>query len=142
MVVIKCGTGMKVYKQVWSGVFWGQLFHNLVFLKPLILAPHFFRPYLGSKLAPNLGPCCQLFGTFLGVLLAYQLEIALNTIFLLIFDRFSILRIPKNTAPADDFEDICICFMIALETDLGPILVRFWNPKSLQNRSQEGPEGC
>ena len=89
-----------------------------------------------------LEPCWPLFGTFLGVLLAYQLEIALNTIFLLIFDRFSILRIPKNTAPADDFEDICICFMIALETDLGPILVRFWIPKSFQNRSQEGPEGC
>ena len=62
--------------------------------------------------------------------------------FLLIFDRFSILRILKNTAPANDFEDFCICFMIALETDLGPILVRFWNPKSFQNRSQEGPERC
>ena len=58
------------------------------------------------------------------------------------FDRFSNLRILKNTAPAYDFEDLCICFMIALETDLGPILVRFWTPKSFQNRTQEGPEGC
>ena len=32
--------------------------------------------------------------------------------------------------------------MIALETHLGPILVRFWVPKSFQNRSQEGPERC
>ena len=39
-------------------------------------------------------------------------------------------------------EDACFCAMIALETDLGPILVRFWIPKSFQNRSQEGPEGC
>ena len=61
---------------------------------------------------------------------------------MLIFDHFSILRIFKNTAPADDFEDLCICFMIALETDLGPILVRFWAPKSFQNRSQESPERC
>ena len=56
------------------------------------------------------------------------------------FDRFSNLQILKNTARADDFEDLCICFMIALEADLGPILARFWNPKSCQNRSQEGPE--
>ena len=48
----------------------------------------------------------------------------------------------KNTAPADDFEDLYIWFMIALETDLGPILVRFWTRKSVQNRSQEGPESC
>ena len=74
--------------------------------------------------------------------LASQRKIAFKTIFLLIFDSFSILRILKNIAPADDFEDRCICFMIALETDLGPILVRFWTPKSFQNRSQEGPEGC
>ena len=38
----------------------------------------------------------------------------------------------KNTAPAYDFEDICICFMIALGTDSGPILAPFWNPKSDQ----------
>ena len=49
---------------------------------------------------------------------------------------------PQKHPPADDFEDLCICFMIALETDLGPILVRFWTPKSFQNRSQEGPERC
>ena len=49
--------------------------------------------------------------------------------FLLLFDRFSILPILKNIAPVDDFEDRCICFMIALETDLGPILVRFWTPQ-------------
>ena len=61
---------------------------------------------------------------------------------MLIFDRFSLLRILKNTALADDFEDLCICFMIALETDLGSILVRFWSPKSFQHRSQEGPERC
>ena len=49
---------------------------------------------------------------------------------------------PQKHCPADDFEDLCICFMIALETDLGPILVRFWIPKSCQNRSQEGSERC
>ena len=38
----------------------------------------------------------------------------------------------SNTAPADEFEDICICFMIALGTDSGPILAPFWNPKSDQ----------
>ncbi len=30
------------------------------------------------------------------------------------------------------FEDFYICFMIALGTDSGPILVPFWNPKSDQ----------
>ena len=49
-----------------------------------------------------------------------------------IFDRFQAPRILKNTAPANDFEDICICFMIALGTDSGPILAPFWNPKSDQ----------
>ena len=44
----------------------------------------------------------------------------------------------KNIAPANVFEDFCICFMIALETDLGPILAPFWNPKSIQNRSRNG----
>ena len=30
--------------------------------------------------------------------------------------------------------------MIALETDLGPILVRFWTPESLQNRLEVAPK--
>ena len=38
----------------------------------------------------------------------------------------------KNTAPANDSEDICICFMIALGTDSGPILAPVWHPKSDQ----------
>ena len=46
-------------------------------------------------------------------------------------------RSSKVTAPPKVF-----CFMIALETHLGPILARFWIPKPFQNRSQEGPERC
>ena len=38
------------------------------------------------------------------------------------------------------FEDFCIYFMIALETDLWPILALFWSPKSSQNRTQNGSE--
>ena len=53
------------------------------------------------------------------------------------FDSFSILRILKNTAPADDFEDLCICFMIALETDLGPILDPQIFPKSVPRGSRK-----
>ena len=37
-------------------------------------------------------------------------------------------------------KDACFYVMIALETDSGPILVPFWEPKSDQNRSQTGFE--
>ena len=64
----------------------------------------------------------------------------------MIFDkqnyRFSISQILKNNGPADGFRYVCICFRIALETDLGPILVPFWIQQSFQHRSQEGPEWC
>ena len=39
-----------------------------------------------------------------------------------------------------DFCYFCICFMIALETDLGPILAPIWIPKTSQNQSNTGPE--
>ena len=48
----------------------------------------------------------------------------------MIFDRFQAPRILKNTAPAYDFEGLCICSMIALGTDSGPILAPFWYPNS------------
>ena len=57
-----------------------------------------------------------------------------------IFDRFQGPRILKNTAPADDFEDLCICFMIALGTDSGSILVPFWDPKSDQIGPKKVPK--
>ena len=38
------------------------------------------------------------------------------------------------------FEDCCMYFMIALETDLGTILALFWSQKSSQNRTQNGSE--
>ena len=48
------------------------------------------------------------------------------------FDRFQ--------APADEFEDICICSMIALGTDSGPILAPFWNPKTDQIGPKRDPK--
>ena len=38
------------------------------------------------------------------------------------------------------FEDVCIYFMIALETDLGSILAPFCLPKSFQNRARNGSD--
>ena len=39
-------------------------------------------------------------------------------------------------------EAACFYVLIALDTDAGPILDRFWNPKSLQNRPKIGSERC
>ena len=38
------------------------------------------------------------------------------------------------------FEDFCIYFMIALETDLGSILAPLCLPKSSQNRTRNGSD--
>ena len=39
-------------------------------------------------------------------------------------------------------EAACFYVLIALDTDAGPILGRFWIPKSLQNRPKIGSERC
>ena len=39
-------------------------------------------------------------------------------------------------------KDACFYVMIALETDSGPILGRFWTPKSSQDRPQKGLQKC
>ena len=39
-------------------------------------------------------------------------------------------------------EAACFYVLIALDTDAGPILGRFWSPKSLQNRPKIGSERC
>ena len=94
------------------------------------------------QLEPMLEPCWALFGTFLGVPLASQLKIAFKTIFCRFLTSWGMKNVQKPLVFVGRNEDACFCAMIALETDLGPILVRFWTPKSFQNRSQEGSEGC
>ena len=58
---------------------------------------------------------------------------ASKTIFCLFLIDFRPPQIPKNIGPAEAFEYFYICVLIALETDLGPVLARFWVPKSLPN---------
>jgi len=94
------------------------------------------------QLEPMLEPCWALFGTFLGVPLASQLKIAFKTIFCRFLTSWGMKNVQKPLVFVGRNEDACFCAMIALETDLGPILVRFWTPKSFQNRSQESPEWC
>ena len=52
----------------------------------------------------------------------------------------------KNMQKPMDFvgenEAACFYVLIVLETDSGPILNRFWTPKSLQNRPRIGSERC
>ena len=104
---------------------------------------HFFalgrvQDDFGTQHGPNLDQIWSHVGPFFwhfwGVVLASQNKVVFKTI----FDWFLTTRILKNTAPANVFDDFCICFMIALETDLGPILAPFWTPKSIQNRSRNG----
>ena len=54
---------------------------------------------------------------------------ALKTIFCLFLIDFQLPRILKTIGPAEAFEYFYICVLIALETDLGPILIRFWIPQ-------------
>ena len=90
------------------------------------------------QLEPMLEPCWPLFGTFLGVLLASQLKIAFKTIFCRFWTSWGMKNVQKPLVFVGRNEAACFCAMIALETDLGPILAPFWNPKSIQNQSRNG----
>ena len=49
-----------------------------------------------------------------------------------IADEIGVQSFVVDPVSVDEFEDVCICFMITLRTESGPILAPFWNPKSDQ----------
>ena len=81
-----------------------------------------------------------IFWTFLGVALASSFKIAVETI----SDRFLIDLPPceatKNIEKHNVFLRFLFFWLIALETNSGLILGRFWVPKSSQNRPKIAPE--
>ena len=86
---------------------------------------------------PILGSCWALSWLFLGVVLASSFKID----FMFDFDRFLIDLPPSETTKNIEkpmvFKHFCFFCFFALETDFGPILGRFWDPKSIKNGSRK-----
>ena len=101
-------------------------------------APRRFRSPTWPQLGPILEPCWSDFGAFLGVVLLSSFKIHWEAIFDRFFIDFRPLGGTKNIEKTMVFQHFCFSSLFALETDSGPILGRFWSPKSTQNRSRIG----
>ena len=110
--------------------------------QPSDLAPGRFSTPTQVDFGSILDLSWAVFGQFFGAILASSFKIVLD----LIFGRFLIdlrpSRSPKTLKKPMVFEHFCFFCLFACETDSGPILGRFWIPKSTQNRSRKGLQRC